>query len=68
MSEPARYECPLCGVDFEGATCHGSCPFARGCSMVRCPACGFEFVTEGIVARWIRTIAAWKDRHDISTH
>ena len=51
-------ECPLCGTDFEGAECHSSCPMARGCAMVRCPHCGYEFVESGRIAdmlkRWIR--------------
>lgn len=52
------YECPLCGIDFEGAACHSSCPMSRGCDMVRCPRCGYEFVESGrlldMLRRWIR--------------
>jgi len=52
------YECPLCGTDFEHADCRSSCPMSRGCAMVRCPRCGYEFVESGKVAdmlrRWIR--------------
>jgi Fe2+ transport system protein FeoA len=52
------YECPLCGLDFEGAECHSSCPMSRGCAMVRCPQCGYEFVESGritdMLKRWIR--------------
>jgi len=46
--------CPLCGIDFEGAQCHSSCPIAHGCAMVRCPSCGYEFVEEGFVTRLVR--------------
>lgn len=52
-----RFDCPLCGIDFTGAACHASCPFARGCAMVRCPACGYEFIEDGWttrVLRWLR--------------
>lgn len=53
-----KRECPLCGTDFEGAECHSSCPMSRGCAMVRCPHCGYEFVESGRIAdmlrRWIR--------------
>ncbi len=52
------YECPLCNTDFEGAACHSSCPMSRGCDMVRCPRCGYEFVESGrfldMLRRWIR--------------
>ena len=52
------YECPLCNTDFEGATCHSSCPMSNGCDMVRCPRCGYEFVESGrvldMLRRWIR--------------
>ena len=53
-----NYECPLCGTDFDGAQCHSSCPMSRGCLMVRCPHCGYEFVESGrftdMLRRWIR--------------
>lgn len=57
MSERV-HECPLCGTDFAGAECHSSCPISRGCSMVRCPRCSYEFVESGrfvdMLRRWIR--------------
>ena len=57
-----RHECPLCSTDFEGAECHSSCPMARGCAMVRCPKCGYEFVESGrivdMLRRWIRRAPA----------
>ena len=53
-----HYECPLCGTDFAGAVCHSSCPMSKGCAMVRCPRCGYEFVESGrlldMLRRWIR--------------
>ncbi|HUR80196.1 MAG TPA: FeoA family protein [Thermoanaerobaculia bacterium] len=52
------YECPLCGTDFTGTACHSSCPMSHGCTMVRCPHCGYEFVESGkftdMLLRWIR--------------
>lgn len=55
-------ECPLCGIDFEGGECKPSCPMAQGCSMVRCPRCGYEFVESGrfidMLKRWIRRAPA----------
>jgi hypothetical protein len=44
-------ECPMCRTDFEEAACHSSCPLSRGCAMVRCPRCGYEFVNDGYVSR-----------------
>jgi len=56
------HECPLCGTDFAGENCHSSCPMARGCSMIRCPRCGYEFVESGrfidMLRRWIRRAPA----------
>jgi len=52
------YDCPLCSTEFEGAACRSGCPIARGCAMVRCPRCGYEFVESGrivdLLRRWIR--------------
>lgn len=57
MSERV-HECPLCGMDFTGEACRPTCPMARGCSMVRCPRCSYEFVESGrfvdMLRRWIR--------------
>jgi Fe2+ transport system protein FeoA len=66
MSDDRTYECPLCGTDFTGAECHSSCPMSRGCTMVRCPHCGYEFVESGkftdMLRRWIRRAPALVDR------
>src|SRR6185295_18891113 len=55
-------ECPLCGTDFQGAECHSACPMSRGCTMVRCPHCSYEFVESGrftdMLRRWIRRAPA----------
>ena len=37
-------ECTLCGLDFVDGECRPSCPIARGCPMIRCPRCGYEFL------------------------
>jgi Fe2+ transport system protein FeoA len=58
MNDDRTYECPLCGTDFTGAECRSACPMSRGCSMIRCPHCGYEFVESGrfadMLRRWIR--------------
>jgi len=57
-----NHECPLCSTDFSGEECHSSCPMARGCTMIRCPRCGYEFVESGrfidMLRRWIRRAPA----------
>jgi len=62
MNEQRSYDCPLCGTDFAHAECHSSCPMSRGCTMVRCPHCGYEFVESGrfvdMLRRWIRRAPA----------
>jgi len=69
MSE-ATHECPLCGLDFTGAECHSSCPMARGCAMIRCPRCNYEFVESGrfldMLRRWIRRAPFCPTGGDIS--
>lgn len=58
MNDDRIYECPLCGVDFTGAACRSACPMSRGCTMVRCPQCSYEFVESGkitdMLLRWVR--------------
>ncbi len=61
MIDEHQYDCPLCGLDFFGATCHSACPMSGDCAMVRCPRCGYEFVQEGsIVAMLRRFTAPWR--------
>ena len=42
-------ECSMCGHDFtreEAAACEHGCPMAKGCGLVTCPSCGYEFPPE----------------------
>ncbi len=56
MNDCESHVCPLCSLDFNGAVCHSSCPFAKGCNMIRCPRCGFEFVEEGMMVSLVRRL------------
>lgn len=43
-------KCPLCGSEFsndemKNATC-SKCPFAKGCDLICCPHCNYQFVNE----------------------
>ena len=55
---PSEYTCPLCSNRFggNGESCHSSCPMSRGCHMIKCPRCNYEFVEEGIVANFVRKL------------
>ncbi len=50
--------CPLCGLRFDahGQGCRPSCPMARGCRVVCCPACGYSFPQESGVAGGLRKL------------
>ncbi len=45
----AEYKCGLCGREFrkeEALTACVSCPFHKGCKLIKCPNCGYEFPRE----------------------
>ncbi len=58
--EPGTERCPLCGAEFDGASqgCRPSCPLAKGCNVVCCPACGYSFPQEraGLAGRLRRML------------
>ena len=56
--------CPLCGHRFDaaGQGCRPSCPLAKGCRVICCPACGYSFPHErGGLAGRLRSLL---DRHE----
>lgn len=62
------YECPLCNLEFEGEACHSACGLSKGCAMVRCPRCNYEFVQDGSLASFFRRlISRRKDTHASSS-
>ena len=50
--------CPLCGYEFDpaGENCHSGCPFAKGCNLLMCPACHYEFVTESKTVNLVKSL------------
>jgi len=54
--EAPKSICPLCSLEFEGENCHSSCPTSAGCSMIRCPNCGFEFVEKSAVIDFMKSL------------
>lgn len=53
-----RYTCPLCSCHFGGSgeSCHSSCPMSRGCKMIKCPRCNYEFVEESSIVNFVRKL------------
>jgi len=62
------HECPLCALEFEYEVFHTTCPMARGCKMVRCPRCSYEFVEEGLLVSLLRKVAPKGWFRDSSAH
>lgn len=48
MNPGREITCAMCGhvFDAEAHTACQACPLAKGCSLVCCPACGYETVDE----------------------
>ncbi|MDP2599678.1 MAG: hypothetical protein Q8P84_02950 [Deltaproteobacteria bacterium] len=45
--------CSLCGFQFNRAEAAcGGCTLYGGCGSIKCPNCGFEFVTESKLVNW----------------
>ena len=58
-----KHDCPLCAYRFDEAEMSSSgCPACpsrgKGCGLVRCPACGYEWPPEGssLLVRLVRRI------------
>lgn len=48
--------CPLCQFRFdESSACH-ECGFSKGCALVRCPNCGYEFVEKSKTVSFVNRI------------
>ena len=48
--------CALCGYLLRPAECGvvcERCPIARGCRLIRCPACGYQWPEESPLIRWL---------------
>ena len=60
-------QCPLCGLSFsqwEGQSVCRRCPLAHGCSLTRCPGCGYEWAEESRLVSWFqRRLHHWRATH-----
>jgi len=57
--------CPLCGGIFEEndvGVCRG-CPINKGCNLVYCPYCGYEWPAETPLVKWVGKFFRKKDPH-----
>jgi hypothetical protein len=62
-------DCGMCGHSFtkeEGEGCHAGCPVSKGCGLVTCPSCGYEFPPESKIVTLITNLLRRK-RHVTST-
>lgn len=54
---PELVTCPLCGGRFPGRdVCASGCPLAGKCHTLCCPHCGYQFVVESTLVRWIEKL------------
>ena len=57
------FQCALCGARFtHGARVCGTCPLRRGCDVVCCPNCGYQFPRSSHLAVWLSRL--WGMRED----
>lgn len=59
--------CPLCQYNFDDkGACHG-CGLTDGCTMIKCPNCGYEFVERSVIADFLmklfRRFRKRKEKH-----
>ena len=50
--------CPLCNSEFDPGreNCHTSCAFNKGCTMIKCPYCDYEFLTESKTINLLKSL------------
>ena len=59
--------CPLCGAEYTYAemACHSGCPFNKGCNILCCPHCGYEYIEESYIVNLFRKIFGKKQTDEI---
>ena len=65
-------ECPLCTAEFDPdkENCHTSCVFNSSCSMIQCPYCDYEFLTESKTVNFFKSLIqrlGGKDQHELTS-
>ncbi len=52
-AEGTVFTCPLCGGEFtHGERACGGCPMARGCDILVCPHCRYQFPRSSWIVDW----------------
>jgi hypothetical protein len=49
--------CPLCQHQFDESNACKGCGIVKGCTLIKCPNCGYEFVEESKTLSLIKRIA-----------
>ena len=55
-------KCALCGYEFEekqSVSACENCPMVKGCQLIKCPNCGYEWPAE---PDWIKKIQQHRDK------
>lgn len=55
--------CPLCNALFDetAENCHTGCYMSNGCPLIKCPQCGYEFVTESKTVNFLKKVFRRKE-------
>jgi hypothetical protein len=63
---PGDHKCPLCGgvVPADRDHCAAGCPLAKGCRVLCCPSCGYEFVEDSAIASGVSRLVGWIRRRN----
>ena len=63
---PRIRKCPLCSNEFpsDREHCAAGCPLAKGCRVLCCPSCGYEFVEDSAVASGVGRLVRWIRRRN----
>ncbi|MBI2066953.1 MAG: hypothetical protein HYW02_06770 [Deltaproteobacteria bacterium] len=64
-------QCPLCQKKFDESTCCIGCGLRKGCTLIRCPSCQYEFVERSALVdlfqRVVRALRRWYGGKDEKT-
>ena len=61
MEENKGYKCPLCSYSFKvGEAKCGACPMSKGCKIICCPHCGYQWVEESKAVNLIKKLMGKK--------
>lgn len=58
--------CPLCNRRFDenNENCHKSCTMHKGCPLIKCPNCNYEFVIESKTVNFFKRLLGKGEKSD----